>query len=516
MIILLKKADKEKEIFCREGESILSACIREGALLSNICGGKGLCGKCRICLVHGNLRITQEDKRIFTQEELTAGYRLACRAFPEETCAIELLQETEEFQVLSSYKKSSRLPDSCKEGAVSYRAAMDIGTTTIAMQFFHGRTGEILCTYTAVNPQRIYGADVMARIQASVEGKGEVLKKQLLEALQEGLLYFEGQLKEKGLSPAKGLERLVIAGNTTMMHLLLGYSCKGLSAYPFTPVTTEEIRLPLKELLPEREEACEVILLPGLSAFVGGDITAGLLYCGMNETERINLFVDLGTNGEMAIGNSSRILAASTAAGPAFEGGNISCGMGSVTGAVSGVTIKKDGGIVLKTIGGAEPKGLCGTGVVEAVYEGIIHERIEDNGYIPAEAGLVLQKDKIVLTQKDIRQLQLAKAAIRAGLETLVQEYGASLEEIENLYIAGGFGYRMNIKKAAGIGLIPPKLEKKALPMGNTALAGARTYALLPESEEKLKKILLTAREIPFSANRMFQEKYMDAMYFIT
>lgn len=507
---------KIKNISCRKGESILAACIREGEILSGICGGRGLCGKCEVRIVRGTVQITEGDRRFFSQDRLKAGYRLACLAYPKEECTIELEQDTNEtFQVLSSYinrNESTLIPpneNSC------YRAAADIGTTTVVMQLFSKGTNECLCTYTAVNPQRSHGGDVMTRIQASVEGKGDLLRSLILQVLQEGLQHFEKELEKRGLQLAKGLEKLVIAGNTTMIHLLMGYSCKGLCAWPFTPVTTEEIRLPLKELLSDRKEECPVIILPGISAFVGGDITAGLLSCGMNETDKINLFVDLGTNGEMAIGSRGLILTASTAAGPAFEGGSISCGMGSVAGAVSGVSIRKNGSIVLETIGKAKPRGLCGTGVVEAVYEGLMKEWIEDNGHVLTESKtVVLQKNHIVLTQRDIRELQLAKAAIRAGMETLMEEYGVSAAEIDSLYIAGGFGCKMNIKKAAGIGLIPPKLENKAVPAGNTALAGARACALLPQWEEKIKEIISAARELPLSASRKFQENYMNAMYF--
>ncbi|MDO5573089.1 MAG: ASKHA domain-containing protein, partial [bacterium] len=267
-----------------------------------------------------------------------------------------------------------------------YGIAIDIGTTTIAMQLIELGTMRMIDSYTALNSQRLYGADVIRRINAANHGKGEQLQKMVCNDLQQGI----HTLLEKNHILMEQLRKIVIAGNTTMIHLLRQLSCETLGVYPFMPVTLERFKCQMKisegksgqiEVTTElgqkelgisepydTELNVEATILPGISTYIGGDIVAGLMACGFDQTEEIALFVDLGTNGEMAIGNQNRILCTSTAAGPAFEGGNISCGTGGIAGAVCGVTIH-DGICEIQTINNQEPVGICGSGLTDAVSE---------------------------------------------------------------------------------------------------------------------------------------------------
>lgn len=513
MKIKILREEGIREIICQEKESILDACIREKEVVSNFCGGNGICGKCKIRLLEGKSAVTCEDTKFFSEEELNAGYRLACCAFPSADCMVEFIQQSEMYHIVSSYdKKKIETSFSDREDS-SFYIVVDIGTTTVVMQLLQAETRKLQDTYVFMNPQRLYGADVMARIQASIEGRRAELRILIQEKLREGILYFAGRNGENEFWHR--LHKIAIAGNTTMIHLFMGYSCEGLSRYPFTPVTTQRIKMLLTEFFPELDSECEIVILPAVSAFIGGDIVAGIFYCGLNEREEVNLFVDLGTNGEMAIGNRREILVASTAAGPAFEGGNISCGMGSVPGAVCGARIHENGKMVLETIGGKTAKGICGTGLVEVIYEFLQNHWIDETGRMEGDVNqFVLSEEGLALTQKDIREFQLAKAAVRAGIETLLKEYDIDYAKINHLYIAGGFGCQINMSKAAGVGLIPLPLMHKAVSVGNSSLGGSEAFIFMGNAEEKVEQLLNKTKEISLAGNKFFQEYFVEAMYF--
>ena len=259
------------------------------------------------------------------------------------------------------------------------------------------------------------------------------------------------------------------------------------------------------------------MIYPGISTYVGGDITAGLFALEFGSREKPSLLIDLGTNGEMAVGNRERILTASTAAGPAFEGGNIVCGTGSVPGAVCGLTIEGED-VYPETIGSARPSGICGTGVVAAVYELLKEEAVDETGRMEEpwfeEGFLIAREGNIRFYQKDVREIQLAKSAVRAGMETLLLKYGITCDEVEHIYIAGGFGCQMDIHKAVGIGLFPPECEGKIEAAGNTSLKGAVRYLLDPLAEGEIKRIAKTAEEVSLSDSKEFQEFYMEYLSF--
>ena len=562
--ILLKMKGQEFCITAEKGKSLLQTFQEKKIFLPAVCGGKGSCGKCSVRVLEGDVAPTEADRKYFQTEELEEGYRLACRFYPEEDCIIELENEREEdFFVVTDHKKedisgltdhkrevdSFGLPDHKKEDVfetesrtlgygnqeaadASYGIAVDIGTTTIAMQLLKLESGEVADVYTAINKQRAFGADVISRIEASNSGHGEELKQSIRQELLKGIA--ELMTGKKGR-----IQSMAIGANTTMVHLLMGYSCKTLGVSPFTPVNIDTIHTSFYGLFGDmlssdlqgapafrglgETKDFPIMVCPGISTYVGGDILAGMYAMGFDKTEDIHVLIDLGTNGEMAIGNKKRILVASTAAGPAFEGGNIICGTGSIPGAISSVSLRENQTEV-KTIGDQAPLGICGTGVIDTVYELMCGEIIDETGRMEDlyfDEGFLLAEGEggkeIRFYQKDVREIQLAKSAVRAGLETLVARYGTSYDKIGKIYIAGGFGYKMDIHKAVGIGLLPeacfgqdPKIEA----VGNSCLRGVEKCLLEKDAVSVLQELKARAEEVHLSQDKLFQQLYMEHMYF--
>ncbi|QHQ62370.1 DUF4445 domain-containing protein [Anaerocolumna sedimenticola] len=509
-------AKGEKVIECGEKETLLEAMIRDGIYLSAVCGGNGTCGKCKIRLLEGNLSITLSDKNYFTEEELENGWRLACQVHPKDSCKVMVMQKDEsDFEVLSGYRRKTEKKENLIEK--DYSVAIDIGTTTIAITLVGNTSRDSIDTYTAVNQQRAYGADVISRMQASANGKSSELKLSICKDLLTGM---DQLLNRNGLN-AMQIKEIAIAGNTTMGHLLLGFDCSKLGIFPFTPVDIGLIRRPFNEVFGDSfGMECPVTLLPGISTYVGADIVSGLYFLGFHQTDEINLLVDLGTNGEMGIGRHDKIITTSTAAGPAFEGGNITWGTGSIQGAVCNVDIS-DNQVSIRTIGGKEPVGICGTGVIETAAElmkakiidetGLMAEDYFENGYPLAKTT---KGDSIVFTQKDIRELQLAKSAVRAGVETLLLRYGVKYGEINKVYLAGGFGFKMDQDKAIAIGMLPEEFRGKIEAVGNSSLGGAVKYLTEKNSKASLEHIVHVSSEINLANDIAFNDFYMKYMFF--
>lgn len=503
------------------GISLLELFVKHDIYISAACGGAGKCGKCKVHFLEGTTEITTDDRVCLTEEELQEGWRLSCLAYPDKDCVVEILSSDEsDFDVVSEYQAQKKNTDGATESA--YDIAIDIGSTTIAVNLIGQDTKEVCQTFTTINRQRAYGADVISRIQASVDGKG----KELQESIQRDLLIgIREVIREEGID-ASLVQRIAIAGNTTMGHLLMGYSCETLGVFPFTPVNIDTIHTTGKELFAGAEvsvaglEDVQVVLLPGISTYVGADISAGMLFCEMDRSEGPCLLVDLGTNGEMAIGKAGHYMVTSTAAGPAFEGGNISCGMGAVKGSICGVTIEDEQAQV-ETIGDKPAIGLCGTGVLETVYELLRNELIDETGVLEEDYfddGFELAKtpdgEPITFTQKDVREIQLAKSAVRAGLETLLIRYGVSYDQVEKVYLAGGFGYRIDLEKSIGIGLLPEELREKIVAVGNSSLGGAGKYLMEADAPERMEKMMGECEEIALSTDKDFIQFYTDYMFF--
>jgi uncharacterized 2Fe-2S/4Fe-4S cluster protein (DUF4445 family) len=387
------------------------------------------------------------------------------------------------------------------------------------------------------NPQSTYGADVISRIMFCGREEGNLGKMQQLitDCFNDIVREFE---EEYAIDP-KTIKKVTAVGNTTMSHLLLGVDPQSLALAPFSPGFTGPVTKKAKELNLIIDENAQVNVLPNIAGHVGSDIVAVLLSSGLSSMEGANLAIDIGTNGEIVLANSGKVLACSTAAGPAFEGACIQHGMRAATGAIEGVKIQ-DGEVILSVIGDEKPVGICGSGLIDCVAEllkaGIITEKgkllsreeAEEAGLpdslskrlLGGESGkiFILYADEegheIYITQKDIREVQLAKGAIRAGVQIMMQELGLEDSHLNNVFLAGAFGNYIKKESALTIGLLPAVSRDKVISIGNAAGAGACMALLSKSSLEEANRLAEEVNHIELAEHPDFQKVYLQAMYF--
>jgi uncharacterized 2Fe-2S/4Fe-4S cluster protein (DUF4445 family) len=453
------------------------------------CGGESLCGGCKIRVVEGDIPITEEMRAVLTEKELAGGWRLACRARASGPVVVEIDQWS--VHVLTD---ESRLAFEPVDG---YGIAIDLGTTTLVAQLVNLANGEIIAVETALNPQSRYGADVMSRVQ--------------FELAQPGVL---GQLIRRSLggmvtrlAAATPLREVLIVGNTVMHHLFCGQPVEPLSHVPFRSPAMAGRLFQAQDLEWVAPIEQGVRFLPCVGGFVGSDLVAGLVAAGMSDSEAPIALLDLGTNGEIALGSCEAILCASTAAGPAFEGGRIRMGMRAGAGAIDRV-IRGDGGPRCHVIGGGLSRGICGSGIVDAAAAALDLGWIDPSGRLAGRARIDLD-GQTSLIQADVRELQLAKGAIRAGLDILLREAGAGHPRI---LLAGAFGNYIHVESARRIGLLPP-WACDVKPAGNTALRGARMLLLAPSRRDRiLERVLALTRHVELAALPEFQDVFVERM----
>lgn len=522
------------DILKEQSSELLITILRKmGINFPLYCGGNGSCGKCLIQVKAGDLPITSADRQCLTAAQLESGWRLGCQAVIESPCTIELKESVmeQDFYVPSAFSSKNSADQKSDNGGNCtagndcsresdgddrrYGIAIDIGTTTLAMVLVRLSDGRVLRQYTGLNHQRSYGTDVMARIRAAVESAENAgnLQHQIQTDILEGIRCLSESLREN-------VQSIVIAGNTTMIHLLRGYDCSGLGRYPFQPVSLSEEQLTMQQLLGSRKlpmavRGAEVTIFPGMSAFVGGDITAGLWACNFHEQSGVHLFLDLGTNAEMALRFREKLFVTSAAAGPAFEGGHLSCGIGSVPGAIRNVKLQY-GMVRYETIGRRPPEGLCGTGMVACMAELLNNRCMDETGLLKSRytaGGFTIISGKVSVSQQDIREFQKANAAIRAGLELLMETAGCTPAAVETLEMAGGFGCELDVAQAVRVGLIPAALSDKVRQKGNTVIRGLIRYMMSPD-RNTIETMLQSAQEISLAAHPDFTEKYLTCMVF--
>ena len=533
----------------KQQKNLLEMLQEKNEYISAPCNGNGICGKCVVQYKRGATEPTRRDREVFSEKQLEDGYRLACQSYPAGAYEVEIPESEETIEVLSEWGKQQKMdaeglteadtqtPAEAKtsggiqdketaEGTAEktenaiYGICIDIGTTTLAALLVNLETEADCQTAVSVNHQRAYGSDVLSRISASNSGK----KWEIQRCIRQDLQKLIRELLQKEKITEQQIQRIVIAGNTTMCHLLRGFSCETLGVAPFLPVDLSWMEGQLADFLGMKELDTKVVILPGISAFVGADIMAGIAKMNMHRSEGYHLLLDIGTNGEMVLGNCRHMYVTSTSAGPAFEGGNISCGMASIPGVISHVFMEETGKTGFQVIGEADGEnkkkqqaiGICGTGMIDLVYELRKHQMIDEHGTysdLYFDTGYELA-GKVKFTQNDIREIQMAKAAIRAGVDILVKKAGIAFDEVDNCYLAGGFGTKIDITKAAGIGLIPKELEMKTIPVGNTVLAGTKEVLLGKISKEELEKIQTMADVINLAEENDFEELYLSYMDF--
>lgn len=564
------------EIEVNAGMSVLEAEIRAGLRPDAPCGGLGKCGKClvkingevvkacqvRIC--EGETCVVETLDRAGNEKILTDGFNREVVFEPGLWMAqvelekaktgekrsdwqrlLDTLAETDgevepgqmevdlklagelygmrrdsdEWYVIYSRR---RILEMRKEAGRRCLAAFDIGTTTIAGYLLDGADGRTLAVESRMNPQAQYGADVIMRANYALEHGTEALSMCVRKAVNEML----GSLAEDAGIRREDIFQVCVVGNTCMHHLFLGISPASLVHAPYTPAVSERLVLNAGDYGLAVQERAELIMLSDIAGYVGADTCGCLLAIRQDLREEISLMIDIGTNGEMVLGNRERMVTCSTAAGPAFEGAKIECGMRGAAGAVDHVKYE-DGKWNYTTVGNKPAVGLCGSGLINLVAGLLDAGMLDENGVLRSgqekqDAFILVPPERagnergVYLTQKDIGEVQLAKAAIAAGIRMLMERLGITEDDIGSVYIAGAFGNYMDPVSAGKIGLLPATLVKKVKPVGNAAGEGAK-IALVNEKEMlEMDELVRKIEFVELAASADFQDYFIDELGFET
>ena len=506
MAITVYEGSIKHELAFEEGESILK--VLQNAGIQSItapCGGKGSCRKCGVYVKSGS----------------TSGSSLACTTQAEDGMVVEIFPEER-----SSFAESSAgnvyPPDPGQSG---YAIACDIGTTTVVCKLFDLKTGRMLAGTSGSNSQRVFGGDVLSRLKAAEEGRADELHALIIQQIDQ----FIAELCRKARISAKDIKLMAVTGNTIILHFFAGLDPASLCTAPFKPVSLFGETKRGRELGLSFDG--DVYLCPAASGFIGSDVLCGILSCGMSQSDGTMLMLDLGTNTEIVMGSRDRIAACSADGGAVFKASLLEHGMTASEGAVAGVKYA-DGQLELEVLGGGDPKGICGSGLIDILgilyEEGILDEtgRIADSDetdsglarYIGAEEDrtvFCLTEDRsIYISQADISKFQLAKAAVSAGIQVLAGECGVSLSGLDRLVLGGGFGAFAHRHNSAVLGIIPKECKGRTVKMGNTALAGATSAALSEEARCELERIQERIQVIDLPSHPSFNDAYVDSMFF--
>ena len=624
----------QKQVEVGEGTLLIEAAEKAGVYLNSLCGGEGVCGKCRVQIIRGNAKVDNNSVAFFTKEEIEKGYVLACQTRLRENLEVLIPPESrlEEEQILSEsfenkqktwresppihysepdwvslHKRPSdpaslfepltskiylelprptiddNIPDTgrimrelrkklkypsfeitlpclkdlflkirrsdwkitatlsrhngigqilqVEEGNTAdgnYGAAVDVGTTTVVAQLVDLKTGKVIGVEGNHNLQARYGEDVLSRI-AYICGKGslDLLQKAVVENIN---ILIETLARTKGIR-MEDITCIVAAGNTTMSHILLGLMPCSIRDDPYVPTVDLYPPILAKEIGAHINPQGIIQVLPSIASYIGGDTVAGVLACKMADRPETTCLIDIGTNGEIVIGNNEWLLSCSASAGPAFEGGDTKWGMRATRGAIEKVEID-NGKVLYETIGKVKPRGICGSGLIDLIY-GLAKSKILDidakfssslqdrrivrgeNGmeYIVAFPEETETGEALTIAQTDIDNIMRSKAAIFAAIKSLIDYAGLTFDQLEKIYVAGGFGNYLNIEKAVGIGLLPDIPREKIEFVGNSSLMGARMALLSFHVFEKAIEISQSITNIELSKFALFADEYMASLY---
>lgn len=495
--------ERQSTVNAAEGQSLLDAIRLAGIPVSSPCGGGGRCGKCMV-QVNGRLGPVGALEQKWL-EDAPPSSRLACCAKVEGDCAVWLPKPAQAMIEAAYTPWHGILQPIYSKG---YGAAFDIGTTTVAGQLFAHDLKRPLAVAGEMNAQQSYGADVIARCvycdENTVKPLCALIKNQLSSMLK-------GMCVGAGITPQQ-ISHISVTGNTVMLYILFGIEPGPLAIAPFTMNTgfggEYDLGLAGFEGVPCTVPRC-------VSAYIGADITCAVLASGIAKSGENVLLVDAGTNGEMALCSGGSLKCCSTAAGPAFEGAGIDCGGNASLGAIDTVAYR-DRGFSYSTIGGAAADKLCGSGLIDAVAALLDAGMVDNTGRMDASHGgkVFIADTKVYISKKDVRQLQLAKAAIRAGMDTLIRECGLEYAEVERIVLCGGFGSYMKPASAERIGLLPPGFAAKTTAIGNAAGNGAGQILQSAEKREEAARIAEQMHVVELATNPFFMNRYVEAMSF--
>ncbi len=600
-----------RNVFVLDGAKLVEAAGRAGIILNQPCGGEGTCGKCRVQILQEAPEPTAAERTHLDQQQLGAGWRLACQVTVRDDLVVSIPEETRFFEQVVLTRGEGRrypfrpgvrkacvrvppasvddqrsdldrlqdaigdgpltadlglvrsLPGILRQGDGSVTAvleddvlrgvepgdttaslwgvAFDIGTTTIVGSLVpladpSRRSAAAVAART--NPQVHFGDDVVSRIgyvQKHRDGL-ERLRKRLLACLNEMIL----ELCEVGGAEPEAIWEVTAAGNTTMSHIFLGVDPTPIAHAPSVAVVRQALDVRAREVGLQVARGADLYVLPNIAGFVGSDTVALVLATGMHRDETVRLGIDIGTNGEVVLGNSERMMACSCAAGPAFEGARIRDGMRAAEGAISKVVINEQ--IEVGVIGGGRASGICGSGLIDAVAqmldagvlnhmgriltceeapadlpEAVRNALVECDGQPAVELvppSLSKTGEGILLTQRDVREVQLAKAAIQAGIGVLAGEYGIAPEQVAQVLLAGGFGNFVRRSQARRLGLLPAIGNDHIEFVGNAASAGAKTVLLCRDAREEAEQISRSTEYVELANRPDFQQLFADALTF--
>jgi uncharacterized 2Fe-2S/4Fe-4S cluster protein (DUF4445 family) len=482
------------------GDNLLALLREAGVGLNADCGGVGRCGKCEVVI--------------------GGAAQLACLTHVVEDIEVRIPAHHADgnYSILLDYESLEHLPPDnhfpqTVTGSSEYAVAIDIGTTTVVGKLIERATGRELASFAQLNAQLPYGADVISRIETSSDDAtllSNLIGKQIDHALA-------AMLAEHNIAETQ-VQKLVIAANTAMSYILLNLPCRSLGSAPFEPAFAIEGPYAYRDVFHSDTLSCVCDVLPFISAYVGGDLTAGL--CALRGEDDF-ILMDMGTNGELVFKRGERLICTATAAGPAFEGGAIECGLGSTDGAISSVRYE-NGLFRLKTIGAVAPKGICGSGILDLMAvllrerfvdeTGFLSDSFEDRRVVLFEGSENSTQGPVYFTQKDVRQYQLAKAAVRTGLEVLIREMGGPLPH--RIFLAGGFGQNLDPESAIATGLLPEDFRGRVVSIGNSSLSGAVKVCLNESVRTDIVSHLPQRHEINLATHPLFSDLFMEHMSF--
>jgi uncharacterized 2Fe-2S/4Fe-4S cluster protein (DUF4445 family) len=584
---------------CPKGTTLLDAARQAGVGIVSICGGRGTCGHCRVRVLDGLAPPpTAAESKVFSAEELAAGYRLACQVEvssdlrvhvpPSSLTTPQRIQvEGQELTVplqpaVRSYKvglppraphdlrpeltrlrealateygleglridgrllpciplrlqgwdgvakavvRDGELMDLLPEGQAPLGLAVDLGTTKVAAHLVDLMTGETLQARGVMNPQIAYGEDVIARIAHAMEGEEQA--EELRQAAVGAVNDLAGELCDLVGRSREGIAEAVVVGNTAMHHLFLGLPVRQLGLAPYLAAVIDPLDLKARDVGLEISPGGYVHLLPNIAGFVGADHVAMLLSTGIYRAEGTVVGLDIGTNTEVVLRAGERLMACSTASGPAFEGAHIRDGMRAAPGAIEWLRIT-DTNVEYQTIDDAPPVGLCGSGILDAVAQlleaGVLDERGSMREHPRVRQGksgpefvLVAQGEggdgrEVVITRADVGEIQLAKGAMRAGINVLLEEAGLSAEDVDQIVVAGAFGTYVDVGSAVRVGMVPPLPLSRFAQVGNAAAMGAKLALVSTEQRALAEEIARQVEYVELTTDPRFVGQFTQAMF---
>ena len=592
--IFIKKHNKSLDYLF--GQNLLDILLENEIFVDNPCNGKGLCGKCKVRILDGKLSAMSEaEENFLKKEEINSGVRLSCLIEPKEDITIELLQKDRKHEVLTTgyLPKFNFSPSIRKEvfalkkptlgnqisfedsvcnalgvekldlwilqqqgvteekvtgvfndedlisiepgdtTDIIYGVAVDIGTTTLVTSMVDMKTGKELSIASMINPQKKFGLDVLTRITYEIENPKDS-KEKLQQVIVKAINEMISDMCHESEIDRKNIYEISIAANCTMMHFLLGIDATSIGNSPYTPAFVKSKNILAKEIGLKAATGARLYCLPSVSAYIGADIVAGAYVCELHKATENILFIDIGTNGEIVLSNSGKLLSCSCAAGPALEGMNISSGMRAADGAIEDLIITESG-IEIKVIGNEEPIGLCGSGILAAVRELIRAGFVKKNGTFIKKETLeesdyrynMLQIDgkrrefvltsspnQILITQADVRQVQLAKGAILSGFYALLKQANIDMSKLHKVMIAGQFGAHLPADSLVGTGILPQEIKDKLVYVGNSSKTGAYMALMSATAKIQIEELANKMDYMELGASEGYERLFAQCLLF--